>query len=488
MPALPFLYQLLETFRHLFSRRTPWLLFCLMMIGFIASPHPEGLSSLCPFWLAHDADYHRLLHFFHSSAWQLEPLIAHWSGLVLSQHVAVVVQGRYILLGDHTAVVKDARRMPGGVTLHQHSETQSKPSYFRGHYWGVLGLLTGSLQEAFCTPLEARLHQGLIHIDPQSPSHTDCDTQSTRLLHRAVAFVKRRGRPAFLVLDAFFASATVFALANSYWGIDLKAPLLYIVTRAKKSYTAYLIPQAPSTPRAGRPRKYGDKLKLYEVFETHRAQFIEAVCQVYGHEEKVAYLALNLMWKPLKAPLRFIFVTTSRGPIVLMSNDLSLEPLVAISLYCARVRVETMFAMLKGLLGAFAYRFWSRYIERQSRTPKKKATLKAPHPDHRQAVEKTWKACEGFVMMGCIALGFLQLIALKLDVHIWSSFSRFLRTRRRTLPSERTVKAVLAQELLKDFFTLKPSAMMREIRHLARPPDDPDRAAQNHPKSQSQAA
>lgn len=152
MPALLYLYQMLETFRHLFSRRTPWLLFCLIIIGFIVTPHPEGLSSLCQFWLSHDTDYHRLLHFFHSRAWQLEPLIAHWSGLVLNQHIAVEVEGRHILLGDHTAVVKDARRMPGVVTLHQHSETQSKPTYFRGHYWGVLGLLTGSLQEAFCTP------------------------------------------------------------------------------------------------------------------------------------------------------------------------------------------------------------------------------------------------------------------------------------------------------------------------------------------------
>jgi hypothetical protein len=472
MPALLYLYQMLETFRHLCSRRTPWLLFCLIISGFIVTPHPEGLSSLCPFWLAHDSDYHRLLHFFRSSAWQLEPLIAHWSGLVLSQHIAVVVEGRHVLLGDHTAVVKDARRMPGVVTLYQHSDTQSKPNYFRGHYWGVLGLLTGSLQEAFCTPLEARLHQGLLHIDPELPSHADRDTQSTRLLHMALTFVKRHGTQAFLVLDAFFACATVFEPANSYWSIDLKQPCLYVITRAKKTYRAYLIPQAPTSPRAGRPRKYGDKIKLYEVFETHRAQFMETVCQVYGHEETVSYLVLNLMWKPLKAPLRFIFAMTSRGPIVLMSNDLSLEPLVAIALYWARVRVEIMFAMLKGLLGAFAYRFWSHYIERQSRKPKKNATLKAPHPDHLEVVQRTWKACEGFVMLGCIALGMLQLIALQLDAHIWSAFTRFLRTRRRTLPSERTVKTVLAQELLKDFYSLKPRAMMQEIRDLARHRDD----------------
>jgi hypothetical protein len=278
----------------------------------------------------------------------------------LSQHVAVEVEGRKVLLGDHTAVVKDARRMPGVVTLHQHSETQSKPSYFRGHSWGVVGLLTGSLQEPFCTPLEARLHQGLVYIEPGLPTDANRETQSTRLLHMALDFVKHQGTPAFLVLDAFFSSATVFELANSCWSTQRKQPLLYVLTRAKKSYIAYLIPSPPTRPTPGRPRKYGERVKLYEVFKTYQTQFIEDSCQVYGHVETLSYLALNLIWKPLKAPVRFIFAITSRGPIVLMSSDLSIDPLVAISLYCARVRVETMFAMLKGLLGVFTYRFWSR--------------------------------------------------------------------------------------------------------------------------------
>lgn len=77
-------------------------------------------------------------------------------------------------------------------------------------------------------------------------------------------------------------------------------------------------------------------------------------------------------------------------------------------------------------------------------------------------------------MLGCIALGLLQLIALQFDAHIWSAFTRFLRTRRRTLPSERTVKTVLAQELLKDFYSLKPRAIIQEIRDLARLCDDLD--------------
>ncbi len=466
MPALHYLYQILTTFRPLFSRHTPWVLFCVVILGFIGIPHLEGITSLCRFWLMDEADYHRLLHFFHSSAWCLSDLVNHWSQFVLSQQVAVTAQGRVVLLGDHTAVVKDARRMPGVVPLYQDSETQSKPNYYRGHYWGVVGILVGSVSEAFCLPLEARLHQGFTHLDPDESSTTDRDTQGVKLVQMALDFALRRDLPSILVLDAFFSIQAVFGLAQSAWSIALKQPYLTILTRAKKSYTAYDEPPMPDSPTRGRPRKYGDKIKLKDVFETHQTQFLQASCQVYGHVETISYLALNLMWKPIKGPVRFIFARTSRGPIVLMASDLTMEPLMAISLYCARVRIETMFAMLKGVLGTFTYRFWSRYVPRHSRKPKKNADLKRPQAQHVPTVQQTWLACERFVMLGSIALGMLQLIALKFHEPIWASFTCYLRTRSRALPSERTVKEVMAQELLRDFHHVKPSAMMQEIHHL----------------------
>ena len=62
-----------------------------------------------------------------------------------------------MLLGDHTHVVKDGGRMPGVVSLRETSETQHRPSYFRGQYWGALGLVVGSLAGCFCLPLELTL-------------------------------------------------------------------------------------------------------------------------------------------------------------------------------------------------------------------------------------------------------------------------------------------------------------------------------------------
>jgi hypothetical protein len=304
----------------------------------------------------------------------------------------------------------------------------------------------------------------------------------------ALDFAQRHDLLSIVVLDAFFSIGAVFELANSVWSMALKQPYLTILTRAKKSYVAYLELLAPTPKPPGRPKKYGDKIKLKTVFETDQEQFLQAECQLYGHVEIISYLALNLLWKPIKGPVRFIFAITSRGPLILMCSDLTMAPLLAIELYCARVRVETMFSMLKGVLGAFAYRFWSKYVPRHSRKPKKNADLKRPQSQHVPAVQQTRLACERFVMLGCLALGMLQLMSLKFHGSIWDAFTGYLRTRSRALPSERTVKEVLAQELLRDFHNVKPSAMMQEIHDLSHPSHEDDEQEALHPKKKPQVA
>src|SRR6267154_4389394 len=183
---ITYIYQALQIFRKVFSRRATWLTFCVVVLGFLGASHIDGVSSLCRFWHLETSGYLALLHLFRSSAWSLTELLSCWWSLVLSQQQTVMVEGQAVLIGDHTMTAKDGRRMPGVVTLHQDSETQSKPNYYRGHYWGVIGLLVGSLAEAFCLPLDARLHQGFAHLDPQQSSPTDRDTQCVKLVHMAL--------------------------------------------------------------------------------------------------------------------------------------------------------------------------------------------------------------------------------------------------------------------------------------------------------------
>lgn len=210
-----------------------------------------------------------------------------------------------------------------------------------------------------------------------------------------------------------------------------------------------------------------------EIFD-HPDLFTQVSCQLYGRIEEVAIASANLLWKPTGDFIRFVFAKTHLGPIVLMCSDLQQDPIVALELYCARVRVETMFAVLKRLLCVFAYRFWSKHLPRHSRVPKSNDQLKVPSAAAAAAVRQSWLASERFVMLGAIAQGLLQLLALKYPDTIWSHFDAFLRTRSRQLPSEATVLRVVARLLMEDFLNLKPSATMQEIHHLRQTPNNHD--------------
>jgi len=163
---LAYIYHALSSFRSVFSRHRTWVLFVMIVLGFLGATEMLGISSFCRFWGLDVQGYYRLLHFFRSTAWCLEELIHHWVAFVLSQHVAVVMTSRLVVIADHTYVAKDGRRIPGVVTLHPDSETQSQPSYCRGHCWGAISLLIGSLTAPICRHLELRLHPSFEHPGP----------------------------------------------------------------------------------------------------------------------------------------------------------------------------------------------------------------------------------------------------------------------------------------------------------------------------------
>jgi hypothetical protein len=93
-----------------------------------------------------------------------------------------------------------------------------------------------------------------------------------------------------------------------------------------------------------------------------------------------------------------------------MSSELTMSPRTALELYCARTRIEIMFATLKQLIGAFRFRFWSKNLPRHSRRPIANRLLKAPLPQHLPRVQACWHAYDSFVLCGAIAQGLLKLL------------------------------------------------------------------------------
>jgi hypothetical protein len=461
-----YLECLLRALRPAFTREATFAWFVVAFAGVVTRQEVYGVSSIVRALSLAPVSYPALLHFFHSTAWTAERLYRQWDDWLIRQPVVESVAGRVVLLGDHTKQPKDGRRMPGVTTLHQDSETSSKPSFFRGHHWGCLSLLAQAHGKRFALPLWAEIH-------PEACP----DSRATRLVNVAAEIGLRWGRPLFLVLDAFFAVGPVFLAAAASQGA------LHILTRAKKNVVAYRQPPPPRPHQRGRRRIYGRKVKLMKLFDTRAEDFLSAEAVVYQKKETVRYLVLDLIWKPVKGLVRFILIETSRGRMILMSSDLTLEPLLALSLYTARVRIESLFASVKNLLGGLAYHFWSKYLAPVSRRPRR-GSHPAPVSSRPDRTANTLAAIEKFLALHLVVLGALQLLAATCADAVRRHARCWLRTPSGSLPSDFISRAALANVLRDNISTLAENPVTASIRSKQTAP----RASREKPLAQRRKA
>jgi len=421
--------------RPAFSRRATFTWFVVAFVGIVLRADTLGVTSIVRALSLPPGCYTSLLHFFHSTAYNVSGLMARWLEWLMSRNVAFFVNGRAVLIGDHTKTPKDSRRMPAVATLHQDSETASKPSFFKGHHWGCMALLVTAGKKRFAVPLEASIQEGTKSIDGS-------DTPKTiRTVEMARRFVQRTGHAAYLVLDAYFAGGPVFIAAAC--AINGVANQVHILTRAKSNVVAYMPAPPTKAGTLGRKPVYGEKLKLAELFDSRPDQFQSVQSRVYDTVETTRFLVLDLLWKPVKGKLRFILVETSRGRIILMSSDLLLEPLVAIQLYCHRVAIETLFDTFKNTIGGMCYHFWSGYLQPISRRPVKnqKIIQTSSQPDK---TINTLAAIEKFVALHLLVVGMLQMLAVLCTEEIKTHSRCWLRTVSNDIPSEFVTRSALA--------------------------------------------
>ena len=276
----------------------------------------------------------------------------------------------------------------------------------------------------------------------------------------AADLVMTMGKRCLLVLDAYFAVGPVFAILKKV--VDLSGQrLVHIVTRAKSNVVAYGDPP-DKTGKPGRPRQYGPKLKLIALFETRAEAFEQTAIELYGCCKTVSFLCLDLIWKPVGEKVRFVLVTDGAERFILMCSDLTLSAPDIIRAYSYRFKIEVSFKVLKHLMGAFFYRFWT---SAWPRIGKRTATDLSEISDSRRKrlIRQTTNAIEAFANFGCIATGILQIIALNFHQTIWRKYAGWLRTVTSTIPSEEVVRSVIQQEYYHNFGTFRNTAIYRII-------------------------
>ncbi|WP_430734245.1 transposase [Fodinisporobacter ferrooxydans] len=448
---LKYIDSILHHFRPCFSREAAYHWFVVSIIGLMLRSDHLGVTSVIRDLSLRAQCYESLIHFFRSSAWSLESLRMTWLQIVKRTAPLSYVNGMVVLIGDGMKQAKEARRMPGVKKLHQESENSSKAQYIFGHLFGAIGILMGMPQKWFCLPLFMNLQDGVKTIFGWSSPSERQDSHVVQMMDQGFAAAKAFGK-ALLLLDRYFLSVPALKLLNEWNATGTTR--MHIVTKAKSNAVAYEHPSATKKGR-GRPRKKGAEVKRKSLFQSRADAFQTAQVTIYGKDETVQYLCLDLLWgQGLYQELRFVLVQHSDQLSILVSTDLTLEATDIIRLYGYRFKIECTFREMKQVIGGFSYHFWRKSMPKMKRYRKKGES----HPveqviddKQRTHIRQTVKAIEGYVMCSCIAMGLLQLIAVRYSSRVPGLFFRYLRTPSKAVVSEATEMAYLRTSIFRLF-------------------------------------
>lgn len=408
------------------NRTFCWLVIAL--IGFSIKSDYLGVTSVARGVGLLPNYYTCLLNFFNSSAISLDSLLSLWIKLIFKHFDGrVELNGRCLIVADGIKIAKEGKKMPGVKWLHQDSESNSKAEWIMGHSIQAIAILVKGVKNYFAVPLTAKIHEGVRFSAKDNRSLLDKLFELLLEIKLPVLF--------YLVADRYYCSGRLMK--------QLLANNIHLITMMKKNAIAYY-PVIKQPKKRGRPKQYGEKLKLFSLFNTE-LEFTQAVMP-NDTRIQIEYAVINLLWRPLGRIVQFVLVKhPEKGNGIAMTTDLSLAPLDVILGYSLRFKIEVLFKQAVHQIGTFMYRFWLKAM-----APRKRGSgdyeLQFAPSDFKEKIKNKLQAYHLFIQLGFIAQGLMQYLSIYHHKDVWKSFGSWLRTvRDDTLPSEKVVSMALSQ-------------------------------------------
>jgi hypothetical protein len=177
--------------------------------------------------------------------------------------------------------------MPAIEKLHQESQNSGKGTFIEGHLFGFISMIIPGFNRSI--PVMAGLQE--------SGVKTGGESLIVQMVRQAGKVAEMMGKPAVLLLDAYFFSKTTLITAAEYIGANGQA-LLDVIVRAKQCAVAYLEPEKETGKRRERKRIYGKKVTLKTLFKEKRKEFVKTKLKLYGKKTEILYLCVDLIQCP----------------------------------------------------------------------------------------------------------------------------------------------------------------------------------------------
>jgi hypothetical protein len=426
------------------TRRRTYAWMVLVLMGLSIRLDLAGVTSFVRTLGLAPSAYRRLLHLVHSSALRLDRLTDLWTRWCRDSVPAFTVGAARVCIADGLKAPKEGRKMPAVKKLHQESTNNSKPPFIFGHSFQCISLLARTASgHAMAVPLTARICEGVVW------SNRDKRSQLDRLVLLFLPLATALEAALILVADAYYASRKVI--------LPLLGAGHHLVTRARSNAVAFEPVPRAERRRRGRPRLYGKRLRLRDLLADSEA-FTSVPSPVYGDTDvTIAYRCVDLLWRPVGRLVRFVLVRHPvRGTLMLLSTDVTMDPLDVIILYGYRFKIELGFRQALHVVGSYAYHFWMMAM-----TPIRRISgnqyMHHKSELYRLRVRRKLAAYHRYVQLGCIAQGLLQYLALSYGTTVWQLFRSWLRTMHRDRPPSELVVAHALRTSLPEFLAAGPA-------------------------------
>ena len=264
-----------------------------------------------------------------------------------------LVEGRLLLALDDSINAKTGKHIFACQRTFDHAAKTNQTRWPWAQTIVTVGLLKPIHGRWSCIPLAFGFY-----LRRESLRH-----RCLRLRRKALVFADKFAQAVVLIarLGAFFSQAPMLVVTDSWFGNNgLLKPLrerlgqrVHLLSRLRVNAALYAQP-SPMPGRAGRPRKYGERLgNAAELAAGMRTQAQTYTLHVYGALREVVAAERVVMLKSLRCPVRVVWVYRKTQWVALMTTDLTLTVEQIVEYYSARwkIEIDQPSCLLKSLFG-----------------------------------------------------------------------------------------------------------------------------------------